>query len=101
MVAIPLRSGAYSSQSYIASSQRSINLYSEKNPEDVGAPFPTTQYVRPGLKLVGTPPQLVAGRCLYRSTTGFLFAVIGQQVFYIDQNWKFTLLGATQSNRTT
>jgi len=101
MVAIALRSGAYFSESYIASAQRSINLYSEKNPEDIDPKFPVTQYVRPGLKVLANPPQFVAGRCLYRSTTGFLFAVIGQQVFYIDQNWKFTQIGALLSNRTT
>ncbi len=100
MVAIPLKSGAYLSESYIASAQRSINLYSEKNPEEIGSPFPVTQYVRPGLKLLASAPQMVAGRCLYRSTTGFLFAVTGQQVFYIDQNFQFTQIGALQSNRT-
>ena len=101
MVAIPLRSGAYSSQSYIANAQRAINIYSEKNPEETGAPFPVTQYVRPGLKLLNNPPNLAQGRCLYRSTNGYLFAVIAQNVYYIDQNYNFTQIGALASNRTT
>jgi hypothetical protein len=99
MVQIPLRSGAYTSQSYIADSQRSINLYSEKNPED--SPFPITQLARPGLKLLKSAPMAMATRCLYRSTTGFLFAVLGQNVYYIDANYVFTQIGATQANLST
>lgn len=101
MVQIPLRSGAYYSESYIANSQRSINLYAEKNPAETDPAFPVTQYVRPGLKLLATPPQLVAGRCLYRSTTGYLFAVIGQQVFYINSDFVFLQIGSVQSDLTS
>ncbi len=101
MVKIPLRSGAYSSQSYIANAQRSINLYSESNPETVDSPFPVTQLVRPGLKLLAAAPMAMAARCLYRSTTGFLFAVLGQNVYYIDANYTFRQIGALQANLST
>ena len=100
MVAIPLRSGAYSSESYIANHQRAINIYSEKNPENTDPVFPVTQYVRPGLKLIKNPPQFVAGRCLFRSTTGFLFSVIGQNVFYINADFVFIQIGTLVSSST-
>lgn len=101
MVALPLTSGAYASESYIASAQRSINLYTEKNPQEIHAPFPTTHYVRPGLKLLGSPPQFGPGRMLYATTNGDLYAVVGQKVFYIDQNWNYNLLGALLADVST
>src|SRR5580658_1995876 len=98
MVMIPLNSGAYSSESYIANSQRSVNLYSEKNPEETDPKFPVTQYVRPGYLPLSVPPQAGAGRLLYGATNGDAYAVVGQQVFYIDPNFKFTSLGAVITN---
>ena len=101
MVAIPLTSGAYSSESFIASAQRSVNLYAEKNPAETNPKFPVTQYVRPGLKPLGGPPEPGFARCLYGATNGDLYAVIGQQVYYIDPDFNFNLKGALISNRTT
>ena len=101
MVAIPLTSGAYSSESYIANSQRAVNVFAEINPANTDPKFPVTQYARPGLLLAGTPPQLVAGRCLYGATNGDLYAVIGQQVFYINPDNIFTLIGSMQADLTT
>src|SRR5580698_7526838 len=101
MVAIPLTSGAYQSETYIASAQRAINLFTEKNPEETTPKFPTTQYVRPGLLLQGTPPQLVAGRCIYGATNGDLYAVIGQGIFYINPDNAFNQIGSVISDLTT
>jgi hypothetical protein len=99
MVAIPLTAGAYSAQSLIASAQRAVNLYAEKNPPEIESPMPVTHYPRPGLTSLGFPPVQGPGRCLYRSTRGFydpdgdLFAVVGQNCYVIDPNWTWTLLG--------
>ena len=101
MVAIPLNSGAYSSESYIANSQRAVNLLSERNPAETDPKFPTTQYVRPGLKLLSQPPVPGMSRCLYGATNGQLYAVIGTAVYYIDPNLKFNQIGTTQANLTT
>ncbi len=99
MVAIPLTSGAYTAQSLIASAQRSINLYAENNPKETMAPMPTTDYPRPGLTSLGMPPVVGPGRCLYRSSRGLfdkagdLFAVVGQNVYLINPDFVWTLLG--------
>lgn len=116
MVAIPLTSGAYSAAALIANAQRSVNLFSEINPKDSTPTVPVTQYVRPGLVTLsgaGTPggslsaeAQLrtgpvspAAGRCLYRSTrggadlSGELYAVVGYDVYFIDPDWNYHLLG--------
>lgn len=103
MVAIPLTSGAYSSESLIANAQRCLNLYLEKNPENTRAPQPTTHYHRPGLPLLSNPPAPGRGRCLYCSNQGNalssgdplgdLYAVIDQSVYYIDRDWVFHLIG--------
>lgn len=93
MVAIPLTSGAYSSQSYIANAQKCVNLFPEKNPEETKPPAPVTHYPRPGLPLLSSPPNPGRGRCLYGATNGDLYAVIDQNVFYIDPDFKFNLVG--------
>lgn len=101
MVQIALRSGAYSSESYIASAQRCVNLYPETNPEDTEPNFPTAHYVRPGLLALGKPPAQGFGRCLYRATNGDLYAVINRSVYYIDPNWVFTELAQLVANVVT
>ena len=101
MVAIPLTSGAYSSESFIASAQRSVNLYAEKNPAETNPKFPVTQYVRPGLKPLGGPPEPGFARCLYGATNGDLYVVFGQIVYYVDPNWKFTQVGVLVTNAST
>lgn len=91
--AIPLTSGAYSGESYIANAQRCINMYPEKNPAESHPEFPMSHYVRPGLPILGNPPAAGVGRCLYAATNGDLYAIIGQSAYYIDPNWTFTALG--------
>jgi hypothetical protein len=100
MAALPLTSGAYSSASYIASAQRCVNLYPEKNPEDIHPAAPVTHLPRYGLRPMSLPPNPGRGRCLYRSTqgqadpAGDLFAVVDQNVFFIDPDFNWNFLGA-------
>ena len=101
MVSIPLTSGAYSSQSLIANAQRCVNLYPEKNPEDTKPAMPVTHYPRPGLRFLSTPPVGGVSRCLYGATNGDLYAIIGQQVYYIDPDFVFHTLGSLLAGSTT
>lgn len=101
MPTIPLTSGAYSSQGYIANAQRAINLFSEINPKETTPIQPVTQYPRPGLNLLSAPPVIGTGRCLFTSSKGQLFACINQNIYYIDPNWTFTLLGALLTSQNT
>jgi hypothetical protein len=104
MTAIPLTAGAYSAQSLIANAQRCVNLYPEINPKNAEPNMPVTHYVVPGLGVLGAGPGAPApGRCLYRSTRGTadpngdLFAAVGQNIYFIDPDFKFNLLGSVQS----
>jgi hypothetical protein len=101
MVQLALNSGAYSSESLIANSQRAVNVFAEMNPANTKPTFPTTQYVRPGLKPLGAPPNPGLSRCLYGATNGDGYAVIGKAVYYIDPNWQFNFLGNLIANRGT
>src|SRR5580698_2527422 len=90
---IPLTSGAYSSQSLIASAQRCVNLYVEANPKETTPETPTSHYPRPGLKLLSNPPTLGPGRCLYPANDGSLYAVVNQSLYYIDPNYVWNFVG--------
>jgi hypothetical protein len=87
----PLIQGAYTAKSYIAEAQRCINLYPEVDPED--APYPTTHYPTPGLVAESSPPTSGAGRGLYRSSKGELFAAVGSALYHIDSAGQWTSLG--------
>lgn len=107
MTAIALTSGAYTAASLIANAQRCVNMYPEMNPKDAEPNQPVTHYVRPGLNPLANAPAPAPGRCLYRSTKGIadpngdLFAVIGQNVYFIDPNFRFNLLGQLQTPALT
>jgi hypothetical protein len=108
---LPLKSGAYSSESAIANAQRSINLIAEVNPENTEPEMPVTHYPRPGNLRLANPPAFGRGRCLYQSTQGIalnngdplgdLYAVIDQSVFFIDRDWTFTRIGAISNPGNT
>lgn len=95
---IPLTEGAYEARSVIASAQRCVNLYPEKNPED--SPFPYTLYPTPGLSPVWNPPAAHPARGCYLSTTGKLFYVVGSAVYYISPAFGGTKLGDLTTNVT-
>jgi hypothetical protein len=81
---VALTDGTYEARSLIASAQRCVNLYPERNPQaqaERGLPF--TYYPVHGLRQLSTPPSPGYGRGLYWSTTDQLFAVIGSNVYLI------------------
>lgn len=92
MPRIPLLGGAYQSRSIISGAQRCINLYPEVN-EDAQAPVPVTHYPTPGLTEQGVPPAAGIGRCVFRASNGELFEVVNDSVYFVDQNFNYTLLG--------
>lgn len=101
MPRVVLTGGAYSAPSLIAGAQRSVNLFPEINPQANQAPVPVTHYPRPGLTPLGAPPAVGQGRCLYCATNGDLYAVIDQQVYFIDPNLNFFNIGALETPAET
>jgi hypothetical protein len=93
---LQLVQGAYEARSVIANAQRCINLYPELNTKDAEVPY--THYCTPGL--VPLAQGIIAEvRQLYTASNGLLFAVIGNLVYYIPDNFNLQVLGAinTQS----
>lgn len=90
----PLLVGAYQARSLIASAQRCVNLYLEKNPESED--FPTTHYPTPGLALL-SDTSYQGWRCLYASSDGRLFGVVGQAVVEVNEDFTLTKLGQIAS----
>ena len=88
---VPLQGGAYESRSIIASSQRCVNLYPEANPSD--SPCPYTYYPTAGTTLLTPSPVIAPMRCLYTAGNGDLYCVVGNNVYYINASWQYTLLG--------
>lgn len=96
MAQIQLVQGAYEARSVIANAQRCINLYPEQNTKDAEVPY--THYCTPGLTPLAQG--LVAEvRQLYTASNGLLFAVIGNIVYYVPDNFALQQLGtiSTQS----
>lgn len=92
--------GAYKAASLIANAQECINLYTEMNPEKNNPPVPVTHYVKPGLRLLQTPPTFGNGRGIYRASNGDGYCVIGQIVYYINQSFNLTAVGAITSTKS-
>lgn len=90
----PFLTGAYRARSVIAANQRCVNLYAEQNPQD--SEFPVTYYPMPGLITRGVAP-LQGFRGLWAATNGELFAVVGNVVYQVKQDWSFTSLGTINS----
>lgn len=101
MSMLALTSGAYQAESLIANAQRCVNMFPESNPKETAPTFPTTHYVRPGLKPLGAAPVPGFGRCLYGATNGDLYAVVNQLVYYIDPDWRFNQIGQLITNVLT
>jgi hypothetical protein len=97
---IPLNSGAYQNRSLIANAQRSVNVFCENNPEDADPESPFTHYTRPGNRPLGAPAVPGRGRGVFRVSNGDLYGVVGPNVYYIDPNWNFNLLGQIQNQFT-
>lgn len=94
MPQIQLVQGAYTARSVIANAQRCINLYPEQNTKDAEVPY--THYCTPGLTLLAQG--IVAEvRQLYTASNGLLFAVIGNIVYYVPDNFVLQQLGSITS----
>lgn len=98
MQPVPLKGGAYQARSLIASAQRCVNLYPETNPE--GSPFPFTYYPTPGLRMWCEAVATGAARGGWRASNGQLFAVSGQNVYYVDSTGVEHLLGTIAAGTT-
>lgn len=94
-MAVPLNliGGAYRARALIASAQDCINLYVEKNPQSSQSAAPFTFYPRPGYRRLQAAPMVGLGRGCYCASNGKLFVVVGTNVYYVDANWTFTLIG--------
>lgn len=101
MARIPLVGGSYSTRSVVASAQRCLNLFPEKNP-DGSAPAPYTYYQRPGLTVLASGPAAPV-RGVHRASNGLGFVVIGQNVYALSATWQLTQIGqlAVPSTRLT
>lgn len=94
MPQLQLVQGAYEARSVIANAQRCINLYPEQNTKDAEVPY--THYCTPGLTLLAQG--IVAEvRQLYTASNGLLFAVIGNAVYYVPDNFVLEQLGTITS----
>lgn len=93
---VSLVTGAYEARSVVATAQRCVNLYMEKNPDDV--PYPYTHYPTPGLTLLNTAPVLAEVRGLYCASNGHLYGVVANNVYDISGAWSFTLVGTISSS---
>src|SRR6266853_3343858 len=93
MPRVQLLGGAYTAPSIVASAQRSVNLYPEINPKSAQAPAEVTHYPRPGLRFLSACPNPAVGRCLYRATSGDLYAIVGNFLYFIDSSFVWKQLG--------
>lgn len=97
-VPLNLSSGAYSSRSVNSNAQASENLYLESNPPETNPPSPFSLLQRPGQTLVGSPLLSGSGaagvaRALFTASSGQLFAVINDTVYYVDPAFRFNVIG--------
>lgn len=94
---IDLKDGSYTAKSIIASAQRCVDVYPERNPDDSPSPF--TYYLRYGLQSV-IPAPGTGGRGNYRATNGDLYEVLGTFVFWTDSNFVRHGLGTIAAGTT-
>ncbi len=93
MPRVPLAGGAYRDRSPIASNQETINLIPEKNSDPL-APAPYSYYPTPGTTLFATPGAQDNSRCLYRTTLGTCYEVVGVNVYFVATNGAMIFIGA-------
>lgn len=90
---IVLEGGAYSARSKLASYQVQHNLFNEINPPTTDSPTPNTLYCREGKRPLSSPPIIGPGRGIFTLSNGFLYACVGNTIYYIDPDWKYNALG--------
>lgn len=89
---VPLLTGAYQDRNLIASAQRCVNLYPENN-IDPQAPVPVTHYLTPGTLLYSQADLVRPVRCIYRTSIGTTFVVIGPNVYFLTTNRALVQIG--------
>lgn len=97
---IPLLGGAYQARNAIADAEICENLFPENNPETSESPAPVTHYAREGKATLSLCPSPAPGRGVFTLSKGQLLAAVGANLYYIDQNWVWHLLGP-MNNLTT
>lgn len=88
----PLLGNPYEGQSLVANSQRSINLYGEPN-VNPDLPFEFTWYQTPGSFNFATPNSNGITRCVYRTSIGTAYTVIGPNIYSVSSGGALTLIG--------
>lgn len=89
MSRISLLGGAYQDGSLIAAAQRCINLFPEDIPRDTKEGVEAVHRLRPGHRFLSNPPLLGRGRGVYAATNGDLYAVVDQQVYFVNSDFSF------------
>lgn len=92
MPAVNLLGQPYAGKSLIASAQRSINLFAEAN--DKTAPVPITYYQFPGNEEFAVPLGVSKNRCLYRTSIGTVYSVVGATVYLVQTNGNMYFVGS-------
>lgn len=92
MAKVALQGGAYSARSLLASAQRCVGLYAERNPPD--AVFPFTYYPMPGLTKLASPPTAGEGRGLFRMSDGRVYSLVGANLYEVGSNFSHNLIGS-------
>lgn len=92
MPAVNLLGQPYAGKSLIASGQQCINLYAEKN--DKSAPVPITYYTFPGNETFGNPNAPAVNRCIYRTSKGTVYTVIGPNVYLLQSLGNLVYVGS-------
>lgn len=92
MPAVNLLGQPYAGKSLIASAQRSINLFAEAN--DKTAPVPITYYQFPGNEEFAVPVGVAKTRCLYRTSIGTVYSVVGATVYLVQTNGNMYFVGS-------
>jgi hypothetical protein len=92
MPTVNLLGQPYAGKSLIASAQRSINLYAEANDKFAAAPI--TYYQFPGNELYSSPLDAGRGRCIYRTSIGTVYKVVGPTVYLLQSNGAMVFVGS-------
>lgn len=95
---IPLTGGMYQARSIIASAQRCVNLYPEKNAPE--ATFPITHQLTPGLTQLIEGPGALTHRCAYTASNGQLYEIIGDTLYTTSSSWIRTVVGTITAGTT-
>lgn len=96
---LALTTGMYQARSIIASAQRCVNLYPEKNASE--APFPVTNQLTPGLtQLIDGPGGSMTHRCAYTASNGQFYEVINDTLYATSSSWIRTVVGTITGGTT-